>query len=168
MCAVGSRNFLSYPAREALGFTLIELVIVLAILGMITALAVPYFGRGQESVSLRTSARDTATTFRTARGEAIRRGADIAVQVDLANRTLRVPGEKDRELGRRLHLTLYTAEQELISGNIGAIRFYPDGSATGGHLILSDRPISEDTNGKDARTIKVSVDWLTGRIDVEE
>jgi len=51
-------------------------------------------------------------------------------------------------------LRLVTARKEL-SGNVsGRLRFFPDGSSTGGRIVL--------VNDGDRREIEV--DWLTGKI----
>ena len=53
---------------------------------------------------------------------------------------------------------LTTAEQEVTGGNSGGIRFFADGSSTGGHIsVLMDR-----------REWRINVAWLTGDIALEE
>ena len=54
------------------------------------------------------------------------------------------------------HITLYTAQEEQLSGTIGAIRFFPDGSSTGGGVALS----------LGAERYDILVDWLTGGVSV--
>ncbi|MEX2616564.1 MAG: hypothetical protein WD767_10745 [Alphaproteobacteria bacterium] len=62
----------------------------------------------------------------------------------------------------------YTAQQEAVTGRLGAIRFYPDGSATGGHLTLARMAGGDNVAATTGPAIRVSVDWLTGRVDVED
>ena len=38
---------------------------------------------------------------------------------------------------QRLDLKLYTAQSEIVDDKRGAIRFYPDGSSTGGRVTLA-------------------------------
>ena len=53
---------------------------------------------------------------------------------------------------------LFTARSEQLSEKGGAIRFFPDGSSTGGRITLSI----------DSMRYLVNVDWLTGRVKVME
>ena len=46
----------------------------------------------------------------------------------------------------------------MSSDKRGAIRFYPDGSSTGGRITVS--------SGE--RKFLVDVDWLTGRVSIED
>ena len=55
-----------------------------------------------------------------------------------------------------VRLTLFTTTQEQLSPGIGAIRFYADGSSTGGGVRLAQGD----------RRYDVLVDWLTGRISI--
>ena len=58
----------------------------------------------------------------------------------------------------RLELKLYTAQSEIVDDRRGAIRFYPDGSSTGGRVTVA----------AGERRLLVDVDWLTGRVSIKE
>ena len=62
------------------------------------------------------------------------------------------------QLSDKLELQLYTVEKELTSDKVAAIRFYPDGSSTGGRVTI----------GKDDRKFEIDVDWLTGRVRINQ
>ena len=55
-----------------------------------------------------------------------------------------------------LEVELFTAHTEQISDDAGNIRFFPDGSSTGGEIVLGD--------GRSK--FHVQVDWLTGRVSI--
>jgi general secretion pathway protein H len=55
-------------------------------------------------------------------------------------------------------LKLLTAQTEVESDHRGSIRFYPDGSSTGGRITVS--------SGE--RQYLVDVDWLTGRVAIND
>ena len=61
-------------------------------------------------------------------------------------------------MDRAIAVTFQTARQEQVSEAIGQIRFFPDGSSTGGRIGLS----------RDERRAIVAVDWLTGLVSVED
>jgi len=55
----------------ASGFTLLELLVVLLLIGLLTALVFPSMGRGMGALKLKTSSRDIVATLRLARSKAI-------------------------------------------------------------------------------------------------
>jgi general secretion pathway protein H len=141
-------------------FTLFELLVVLAIVSLMIALVPPMLaglGPGAES---RGAARQLAAGLRLARNTAITRQRETRLIVDLEQRHFQVSGQQRKvSLPAQVVIKLYTAQAELLDGTTGSIRFFPDGSATGGHITLGD----------DARVAyQVNVDWLTGRITVAE
>ncbi|NCF80888.1 MAG: hypothetical protein GWP74_04680, partial [Proteobacteria bacterium] len=78
---------------------------------------------------------------------------------DVAKREFRLPGEQRvRKLPERVDIVLFSARSERLSAERGAIRFFPDGSSTGGRITLST----------DTLRYLVNVDWLTGRVKVME
>ena len=144
--------------RKASGFTLIELVVVLAIGVAIYAvlLAVP-LGGGR--ADLKAAARTLASGLRQAQTTAMATRHDASLTLDLEAREFMIPGDKSpRKLPGDIDLKLYTAESEVTSERTGGIRFYPDGSSTGGRITVS--------SGK--RQYLVDVDWLTGRVSIED
>ena len=65
--------------RRASGFTLVEVAIVLAIIGIVTAVAMPNVDRYFEAVNGRAAARSVANAFQHARAQAIRTGSNHVV-----------------------------------------------------------------------------------------
>lgn len=67
------------PIRRVSGFTLIEIAIVVAVIGIVTAVAMPNVDRYFEGVNGRAAARSVANAFTHARAQAIRTGANHVV-----------------------------------------------------------------------------------------
>ena len=139
------------------GFTLVELLVVLVIMGLITAIAAPYFGRLAPRLEARATAREVVSVLRSARGLAIRDNREVAVVVDLEDRFMAIGADRRLEFGPRMGVRLLTGTAELIDGGSGRIRFYPDGTSTGGRVTVSD----------DGRDYDVRIEWLTGRVTVD-
>lgn len=112
--------------------------------------------RGFSGTQSRAAAYEIAAALRQARGAAVTENADVAVLFDLGRNAYMVERDKPKTLAGNLRLALYAAQSEQVSADIGAIRFFPDGSATGGQVTVGD-----GTSG-----YNVDVDWLTGRISV--
>jgi general secretion pathway protein H len=146
------------PERKH-GFTLIEVLLVLVIAGIIYAvlLSVP-FGKAS-AADLKAAARSLASGLRTAQTMAITTRRDAVMTLDLESREYTATGESQtHKLRDGIDLKLYTAQTEVSSEKRGAIRFYPDGSSTGGRITVS--------SGE--RKYLVDVDWLTGRVSIGE
>jgi len=140
------------------GFTLVELMVVLAILGLVVALGMPAFERVLPKLQLKTSAESIAAAMREARGLAIGTNTEVALVIDIDGRALRLGDSPPVRLSPGLALTLLTATREVIGSGSGRIRFYPDGTSTGGRVTLA----------LDHRIYHVAVDWLTGRVVLGE
>ena len=155
------------------GFTLVELLVVLLIMGLMASIAAPYFGRLAPRLEAKATARQVVSLLRSARGVAIRDNREVAVVVDLDDRTLTIEsgGESGGDSGRGvtvaegLGLQLLTGTAELIDDGSGRIRFYPDGTSTGGRVTISDPGVDPDSDA--GLDFDVRIDWLTGRVAVD-
>ena len=82
-----------------------------------------------------------------------------ALVVDVDHGLFRAAGsERAHAVAPGIRLSLLTVAQERIERGIGSIRFFPDGSSTGGRVSLVQGDRRSD----------VRVDWLSGRISVDE
>jgi general secretion pathway protein H len=143
--------------RQA-GFTLIELIVVLAILGLALTLIVGYKPPWSSGLGMRAAAGQLASALRVARSEAIARDMPVSVIIDVAAHRYRVGQEPDRRLPSALTMELLTVAGERRTAVESAIRFNPDGSSTGGRITVGDA----------VRKVAVGVDWLTGRVSVSD
>jgi general secretion pathway protein H len=155
---VRTRTLATGEAARGQGFTLFELLVVLAILGIVIALGAPSLHRMLPGVELKSSAQTVATALREARGLAIASSTEVTLVVDLNDHALRVGDGPPVRLSSSVGITLLTATRELIDAGTGQIRFYPDGTSTGGRITLS----------RGDRRYHVVVDWLTGRVALGE
>ena len=140
------------------GFTLIEIIVVLAVMALVVALVIPVLGGKPRSAQLSAAANEISASLRLARSEAI-----------LQDRTTRfiadpVAGTYTIDAGRHVHhvppgiaLTLLISAREEISPRIGAVRFYPDGSSSGGGLALATAGLR----------YAVLIDWFDGNVSIE-
>lgn len=145
------------PSRFA-GVSLLELLIVLAIMGAVAAIAIPMFGgTGASSTELRSAARQLAAGLRLARSEAVAQRRETFLVLDVAGRRFKVDRHREEHtLPRAVELKLFTAQKDLVDEKVGSIRFYPDGGSNGGRITVA--------SGE--RKFEVDVDWLTGRVAI--
>lgn len=139
------------------GVTLIELLVVLAIMATMTAIVLPMLGPGVSTSELRGAARQVASGMRLARSEAMATRHETFVTFDLEGRRFMAGSDRrEHALPKGVEMKLFTAQKDLVSDRVGAIRFYPDGGSNGGRLTLA----------AGERKFEVDVDWLTGRVAV--
>ncbi|WP_240906189.1 GspH/FimT family pseudopilin [Thermomonas sp. HDW16] len=147
------------PGQFPSGFSLLEMLLVMALIAAASLLAVAAFGGGMQGMKLRAGAKDVAAQMRFARAVAISSGQSQDVIID--PRARRWQGAKGRsgnlpEVGE-IVFTGARAEQFAaveLEGGKGAIRFFPDGAATGGRVRML-----VNGGGWD-----VDVGWLTGEV----
>ena len=112
---------------------------------------------GMPGAELRSGARDVASGLRYVRSQAMAQGREQVFYLDVERGYYWYQGgEQRRALPESLSLGLVTAESEVLGEHVAGIRFFPDGSATGGEITLR---IGE-------RRIVVDVDWVTGRVGI--
>ena len=141
------------------GFTLLEMLVVLMLIGLIVAVTIPTFSGGVSTTALKSATREVAAGLRLARGQAIAQRTESVLELDVAGRSFRVPPDpRVHTLPSGIELKLFTAQRDLISEQVGAVRFYPDGGSNGGRITLA--------SGE--RKFNVDVDWLTGRVAILE
>lgn len=144
--------------RSERGFTLVELLVVFALLALMIGLVPVAFDRLRESAQYRDTLRTMISDLRAARYRAIAEGEDIRFRVNLAERTYGVSGQTMRELPSSLSLRAIVAGKELIGNESAAINFLPDGGATGGSIDLFR------SSGAGTR---LRIDWLSGQVTLE-
>jgi general secretion pathway protein H len=139
------------------GFTLIELIVVLALAGLMFALVPPLFSGGIARAEVKAAARELAAALRFVRSYAVTRQQESVMTVDAQNRLYRISGRAQvKKLSQKIDITMITARSEQRSGKVASMRFYPDGSATGGQIRL---------RGGGQKYV-VDVNWLTGRVAI--
>lgn len=136
------------------GFTLLEMLAVIVVLGLALALIVPRLSGPSPEVTLRMAGDRVQGALRLARSEAIAADRPIGVTFYPGAGTFRIDGAP------AVRLPDGSAIAEGSSGAMIRVAFAPDGSGAGGPIELSAGP----------KTETIRIDWLTGRVragDVE-
>jgi general secretion pathway protein H len=143
----------SPPASRESAFTLVELMVAIAIVGLLLAVTVPASMRFYESIQYRQAVRDVLATLGSARQQAMDRGRAQDVTFEPDERRIAF-GEDELQLPKGFTLSVTTAS-EVNRDNLGVIRFYPEGSSTGGDIEI---------NSPVGRGVRITVDWLMGGV----
>ena len=139
------------------GFTLLEVVCILAILAVLSAIVVPIFPRATSRARLESYAIETAALLKADRTAAIRRQIQIATEVDAASRLVRsgATGRLVRIPGDVTFDALLSARCNPLPTN-PSIRFFSSGMSCGGVISLTRSGIGYD----------IRVNWLTGGVEI--
>lgn len=152
-----------HQVNRARGFTLLEILVVLALAAIILALVLPRLGGGLEGLRVRTASRQVAALLRSARVHAIARGQTVAVTVDPRGGTLQVESAGRAGTSRRLtlpagiRLAVLDEAARPRGDRPTRIRFSPRGGSDGGALAVTGA----------GRRISIVVDPLTGRVSIQ-
>lgn len=131
------------------GFTLLEMLVVIVLISIAAGLVGFGLQQGLRVAKERQAVGQMVDALRSTRARAIVSGTSARTVFDLAQLSFQAPGRPLRHWPADLQVTLHTAEQE---GS--AVEFYPDGSSTGGNLLLA--------NG--SRRWRIDIGWLTGSV----
>jgi len=150
---------LARSARRQAGFTLVELLAVLAIIGLLLAVAMPaLLATARPAAEVKAAALALAAELRAARGAAVASERETSVTLDIAAGTYAIThGGATQSLPQAMGLRFRGPANE-VKGGTATIRFFPDGSSTGGELRLS----------YEGREQRVAVHWLSGRVTVDD
>jgi general secretion pathway protein H len=140
------------------GFTLVELLVVFAIVGLVVAVVPFAFGKMRDSAQYTTTLRTTLGDLRQARQKAIATGVAAEFFVDVAQRRYGISGVTSHDLPEPLAIKVTFAGALAQPGRPAKILFLPEGGASGGSVEVI-RP-----NGAGTR---LRVDWLSGMVTLE-
>lgn len=146
-------------AKAAQGFTLLELIIVLLISVLGFAVIGSNISSGNQTTRLQAAARDIASALRYAHGQALMSRQPVSVAVNLAENSYRISNrDKIYRLDERIDISLTVAEEEFADGQEGSIKFFGDGSSTGGRITLEWGP----------QLRRIDVNWMTGAVAIAD
>jgi general secretion pathway protein H len=139
------------------GFALIEILCVLAIIGLLAAIILPAIPRATTRARLESYAVETATLLKADRNAALRRQVWVVTQVDAEARAIR-----SGVTGRIIRLPKDVTMQAMLASRCAdraagrSIDFFPSGMSCGGVIALA-RP---------GMGYEVRVNWLTGGVEI--
>jgi general secretion pathway protein H len=144
--------------RRSRGFTLVEIIAVVALIALAVTLISVSVGSGLSGARVKAASRDLVAALRYTRGQAIVKREEATLSIDVEQRRYRALERDWVELPKDMTMQLFTARSELEEEGVGRIRFFPDGSSTGGHIDLI----------KDEAVWRIEIQWLMGDVTVRE
>ena len=147
------------------GFTLLELAIVIAVVGMLLLVTGPSMNSLSQTLEYREAVRELVSANQNARRTARASGSAVDLIIDASQNRFVVTGEPERlepdnftSLSDVLKIEVVFAQEVSPRNGLAAIRFYPEGGASGGEVLIQ-RPSGGG--------VKLTVDWLIGDVRQE-
>lgn len=164
-------------SRDHNGFTLLELLVVLVLISILSALVAPRVGNSMRNMTLKGAAQKIAASLRYARSKAVSEKETYIAVLDLKKSSLSIltaqayTGENAQKLSvdakrKSARLKIYdlpegiqlaktkSGQRETDSGLLH-ILFFPNGSTSGGWIVL----------GNDVgKRCRIEVDVITGAV----
>ena len=142
--------------RPNAGFTLLELMIVLGIMVLGFGAVAVNMSAGNDSMALKAAARDLASGLRYTRSQAMISHTQATLDFDLTQNNYTLTGQtKVHAIATDIDVTVSTAKEDLSDG-VAKLRFFPDGSSTGGRITLEKNKLAQEIN----------INWLTGQVSI--
>ncbi|WP_428033770.1 pilus assembly FimT family protein [Amphritea sp.] len=143
-------------SQRQTGFTLLELLVVMAIAGMLLALVIPRFGAAFSGAQFQKQVHDLTTTLNQARNTASETGQIVKLELSTADRSLiNSAGETLFSWSENSELVFINSEQQPLES--GYLLFIPNAGSNGATLQLTQQ--DKKTN--------FSINWLTGGVRYE-
>jgi general secretion pathway protein H len=139
------------------GFTLLEMVCVLALIAMLAAVLLPVIPRETSRSRLQAYALQAATLLKADRNAAIRRRTDVTTLVDAGMRSIRSGSTADTiRIPQDVHFDALLPQTCNRRAVLSTINFFANGMSCGGTIALSRLDMGYE----------IRVNWLTGRIEI--
>lgn len=136
------------------GMSLLEMLLVVALIALVGLLTVGMFSRGTAGMQLRGAGKEMASQLRLARTQAIASGEPQRFIVTPARHHWQGAGGREGSVPPQLQMHFEGAAQLQETAGEGVIEFHPDGGSSGGLIGLRQ--------GNARWTIRVG--WLTGEV----
>ena len=139
------------------GFTLLEMVCVLALIALMAAVLLPFIPHQTSRSRLQAYALQTATLLKADRNAAIRRGVDVSTLVDTASRSIRSGATADTiRIPDDVRFDALLPQTCNRRAALSTISFFASGMSCGGAIALTRLDAGYE----------IRVNWLTGRIEI--
>jgi prepilin-type N-terminal cleavage/methylation domain-containing protein len=126
--------------KSKLGFTLIELIIVMVIFAIMAAVSIPRLGSLFDAKSFRLTINKAIAFLRDARMDALSTGKSVSVVVNLEDGMLWRPTDIEDDDEEKLQMPegieMWVEEVSIFKDEVVEFAFYPNGTASGPRLFM--------------------------------
>jgi len=146
------------------GITLLEVLVVMTLMAILSALVYPSFGNALSDLRLKGAARQIISACRLAKWEAVSTRQPYRLLVDMEKNRFfveDVAGRRSKEIDLSSGLRVFRTQKIAENGSADSVAFYffPNGTAEAGSIVV------RDSRGKD---LTLKIDLLTGDASIQE
>jgi general secretion pathway protein H len=135
----------------------LELLVVLAIISLLLSLFSTMTGYSSGTMNPRYQAILIAQDLRLAHALARTRGISLDVAFNVEKHQWTGPDGRSHDLPAGTGVEVTSVQVNAVTTS-NIVRFFPDGTSTGGKIVLS----------RENHFARIGVDWLTGRVGVDQ
>ncbi len=123
------------------------------------AVVVPRFASGTAAIQFRSAAKEIASGLRYMRMQAVTNNQETEFIFNLDENYYQLTGrEKEYRIPDDITVTILFAANQNSQNQSGSIRFFSDGSSTGGRITLETDKLKR----------LIDVNWLTGQVEISD
>lgn len=154
------------------GFTLLELIVVIIIIGFMSAMIIPTIGGSINNLKLKTASKRVSAALRYARNQAVSQKKTYLATFDFEKNSLSLKKkvkesqEPEEEITKKPEIKTYylpegvkiekvVANEEEVDSGLFHLIFFPYGGSSGGTITLT---------GNRDKTYNIEVDFITGLV----
>lgn len=145
------------------GFSLLEMLLVIALIAATSLLATAALSGGFEGIRLRSAGKEIASNLRYTRAHAIATGVPQRFVIDPRAHTWTAANGRDGDIPPALGIVFTGAREVQPRTGIGAVVFFADGASTGGRVQLLGGRASDPRRA----AWNIDVAWLTGQVTLK-
>ena len=153
-CTPSAASFL--PGKESsaeAGFTLLELLIVLALVTLIVGISTVFFVNTLPAGKLNATARDISSTIRNARTLAQTNNGQQVITIDLDSQRYGIEGRGDKDIPPGINIKVLDPFSGEVSNGTYQMRFNAYGTGAGTVVVWNNK-----------RSLSIQVDPVTGPV----
>jgi general secretion pathway protein H len=143
--------------KNSRAFSLLELILVLAVLSVSLTIAVPNLAKGLVEREVRTSALGLAALARDLRGRALSDGLPRQLLISAPRNRYIAPKVREVQLPESLKIVSIDGG-ESVEPDVKRFYFFPNGSSLGGEIVIADN--------ENWFSYSIKLEPLTGRVQV--
>jgi len=140
------------------GFTLIEVIVVMVMIAVLAGFVATGMSSSLKKAKIRAVSKNLVSALRYTRGQAVVKHEEKTITFNVKEKTYKAPRKKTVNIPDEIDINVFTADSEVADETTGSIRFFSDGSSTGGWVKLTHKN----------KIWKINVNWLTGEISMVE
>ena len=149
---------LNHRPQKQTGFTLIEVIVVMVMIAVLGGMVASSMTDSLRKAKIRAVSKNLVSAMRYTRGQAVVKHEQKTITFNVEDKTYQAPRKKVVHIPDEIDINVYTADSEVADETTGSIRFFSDGSSTGGWVKLTHKN----------KIWKINVNWLTGEIAMIE